>query len=137
MNLLNYILHEARQRKIAKDDAAGFIRELQARGAGCEPLHPLVHHNTSTLQEQRYSSRFTGQEAVLAQHRVQGRPVLPGVAYLEMAREALSRAGAFAEDAAGLRLTNVVWARPVVVDEAAVQVHIARSEEHTSELQSH
>src|SRR2546430_10668356 len=58
----------------------------------------LVQRNTSTLWEQQFSSTFHGNEFFLADHVISGQRILPGVAYLEMAR--------------------------------------ARSEEHTSELQS-
>ena len=33
-------------------------------------LHPLVHSNTSDLNEQRYSSTLTGEEFFLAEHQV-------------------------------------------------------------------
>ena len=55
-------------------------------------IHPLLQQNTSDLSEQRYSSIFTGREFFLADHRVKGQSVLPGVAYLEMARAALAQA---------------------------------------------
>ncbi|HXH10353.1 MAG TPA: SDR family NAD(P)-dependent oxidoreductase [Alphaproteobacteria bacterium] len=93
-------------------------------------LHPMLHRNTSTLAAQRFSSTFTGREFFLADHVVQGRRVLPGVAYLEMARAA----AAFAmqsrdekQEASGLRLKNVVWMKPMVVGEGdgqSVEVHV-------------
>ena len=61
---------------------------------------------------------------------MKGQHVLPGVAYLEMARAAVESAvdTGVREDLAagrtGIRLSNVVWTRPIVVDEEAVQVHI-------------
>ncbi|MET0333894.1 MAG: beta-ketoacyl synthase N-terminal-like domain-containing protein, partial [Rhizobacter sp.] len=89
--------------------------------SGAVQLHPLVHSNTSDLQEQRYSSRFTGEEFFLREHVVHGRRVLPGVAQLEMAREAVMRA----TGAASVRLEGVVFASPIVVGEEGLQVHIA------------
>ncbi len=56
-------------------------------------LHPLLHCNTSDLSEQRFSSTFTGREFFLSDHVINGRRVFPGVAYLEMARAAVERAG--------------------------------------------
>ncbi|OMG70997.1 SDR family NAD(P)-dependent oxidoreductase, partial [Burkholderia ubonensis] len=100
----------------APDDAA---RVERMRGH----LHPLLHENTSDLSRQRFSTRLTGDEFFLAGHEVQGRRVLPGVAYLEMAREALVRAAGLDADG-GVRLTHVVWARPVVVDAAPLDVQI-------------
>jgi hypothetical protein len=60
-------------------------------------LHPLLHRNTSDFNEQRYSSRFTGEEFFLRDHQVRSdghsaQKVLPGVAYLEMARAAIEHA---------------------------------------------
>ena len=56
---------------------------------------------------------------------VKGQKVLPGVAYLEMARAAVEvAAGSLAKDRRVLKLKNVVWARPVGVDEEPVQIHI-------------
>ena len=88
-------------------------------------LHPLLHENTSTLKEQRFSSVFDGEEFFLKDHQVQGQKVLPGVAYLEMARAAVERAvGASEDDVGVLELSNVVWSRPVVVGEESQRVDI-------------
>ena len=81
-------------------------------------LHPLVHENTSDLAEQRYRTRLTGEEFFLADHRVDGRRWLPAVAYLEMAREAVTRA---AGDVVALR--DVVWERPIAVGDEPVEIH--------------
>ncbi|HEY8027484.1 MAG TPA: SDR family NAD(P)-dependent oxidoreductase, partial [Burkholderiaceae bacterium] len=83
-------------------------------------LHPLLHRNTSTLAAQRYTSHFAGSEIFLADHIVQGNPVLPGVAQLEMARCAVSAA---LEGAGPLRLTDIVWSRPVVVGADGLDLH--------------
>ncbi|MDC8758415.1 amino acid adenylation domain-containing protein [Janthinobacterium fluminis] len=98
--------------------------QAAAQPAPSALLHPLVHRNTSRMGEQRFSSRLSGNEFFLAEHVVQGKRVLPGVAYLEMAREALVQAEAFETAASGVRLRNVVWSRPVIVDDAPVDVHI-------------
>ncbi|HEX4621222.1 MAG TPA: SDR family oxidoreductase, partial [Myxococcaceae bacterium] len=88
-------------------------------------LHPLLHRNTSDLSAQRYGSRFSGEEFFLRDHVVGGRRVLPGVAYLEMAHAAVLRAaGDEAAASPCLRLKQVVWVRPLVVSERAVDVEI-------------
>ena len=74
-------------------------------------LHPLLHSNTSDLREQRYSARFTGEEFFLRDHRVvlsggAGERVLPGVAYLEMARAAVERV--MARIRIVIRLTSLI-----------------------------
>ncbi|MEJ2622896.1 MAG: SDR family oxidoreductase, partial [Candidatus Thiodiazotropha sp.] len=98
-------------------------------------LHPLLQENTSDLYQQRYSSTFNGKEFFLADHRVQGRFLLPGVAYLEMACEAVARAtGAYLDNSLAISLKNVVWAEPVVMDQAAVQLHIGLSVEENGEI---
>lgn len=51
-------------------------------------LHPLVHHNISGFSGQQFTSSFTGSEFFFSGHKVNGTPILPGVAYLEMIRAA-------------------------------------------------
>ena len=96
-------------------------------------LHPLVHENTSNFEEQRFSSTFTGDEFFLADHRFQGQKILPGVAYLEMARAAAEQAtstdsrqgaGSLTANQSGMRLNNIAWVRPIVVEGHAKEVHI-------------
>ncbi|MBM0279276.1 polyketide synthase dehydratase domain-containing protein [Micromonospora sp. STR1s_6] len=62
---------------------------------------------------------LTGREFVLTDHVVAGRPTVPAVALLEIARRAAEVAG----DAPVRRLRDVVLARPVQVDSAPVSVH--------------
>lgn len=86
-------------------------------------LHPLVHSNTSTLEQQSYTSRFTGQEFFLADHQVatasgQRQKLLPATAYLEMARAAMALATP-AERGAVLELRDNTWSQPLVVDAPA------------------
>ncbi|MBB4302686.1 amino acid adenylation domain-containing protein [Rhodobium orientis] len=59
----------------------------------------------------RYSLRLTGAEMFLADHRVAGTPVFPGVAYLELARSA-----AVADGIADPVLRKVVWMAPLRVE---------------------
>lgn len=88
-------------------------------------LHPLVHRNTSDFKEQRYSSRFTGSESFLTGHIVQGKAILPGIAYLEMARVAREQAlGEGDSLSAGLRFKKMVWSRPLAAAEQTGPVHI-------------
>jgi polyketide synthase PksM len=98
-------------------------------------LHPLVHVNTSTLFEQRFSSTFTGREFFLADHGVKGQRVLPGVAYLEMARAAVATALEAGEaEPDGIRLKNVVWASPVRVGAKPARIQIRLSPEAGGEV---
>jgi polyketide synthase PksN len=89
------------------------------------PLHPLLQQNTSDLSEQRFSSTFTGAEFFLADHRVEGKRVLPGVACLEMVRAAVERAtGTFSDAPTRILIQNTVWSRPIVMGEQPREVHI-------------
>jgi polyketide synthase PksN len=98
-------------------------------------IHPLLHKNISDFSEQRFSSTFTGQEFFLKDHVVKGQRVLPGVAYLEMARAAVEQAaGSLEEGKTRIRLRNVVWAKPVAVGEESVQVHIGLFPEDNGEI---
>ncbi|MEX3525941.1 MAG: SDR family NAD(P)-dependent oxidoreductase [Burkholderia sp.] len=73
-------------------------------------LHPLAQQRADGAAGPAFLSRFSGAESFLDHHRVGGRRILPGVAYLEMARAAASLAG----NGASIRsLRNVVWARPI------------------------
>lgn len=56
----------------------------------------------------KVKERFTGEEFFLRGHVVDGRPTLPGVMYLELARRAWREAGEFT-------LTSITWKRPLVV----------------------
>ena len=96
-------------------------------------IHPLLHRNTSDFSEQRFSSTFTGGEFFLADHVVNGWRVLPGVAYLEMARAAVQEAAGI-KVPAGIKLKNIVWARPIVVDKEPVQVQIGLYPEANGEI---
>jgi polyketide synthase PksN len=87
-------------------------------------LHPLLHANTSDINGLRYASTFRGEEFFLSDHIVQGKRVLPGVAYLEMARAAIAQALGEGQTSAALHFMNVVWARPLVVEQDPVQVHM-------------
>ncbi len=87
-------------------------------------IHPLLQQNTSDFSEQRFSSTFTGQEFFLSDHIVSGKKVLPGVAYLEMARIGVKEALGGLEENQMISLKNIVWANPISVDEEPVKVHM-------------
>lgn len=94
-------------------------------------LHPLVHRNTSDLSTQRFTTIMTGQEPYLADHHVQGKKMLPGSVYLEMARAALEQgidreiASTLEEGTTSIYLQEHIWMEPLVVDDEQVEVHIA------------
>ena len=133
IDFIEYVVAELKSKRLSKTDAAGLVRQFSLRPAGsaaASVIHPLLQRNTSDLSGQRYGSTFTGEEFFLADHQVKpdgqaGHKVLPGVAYLEMARAAVEDALPQHSGAtAVLELHNTVWAQPIVVDESK-QVSIA------------
>jgi polyketide synthase PksN len=113
----------------------GMTTQIRSDRACWSAFNPLLHQNTSDFSEQRFSSTFTGEEFFLKDHLVQGRRFLPGVAYLEMARAAAEAAtGVLGDERIGIKLTNIVWIRPIVVEEQPVQVHIGLFPEENGEI---
>ncbi|MEA2490006.1 MAG: polyketide synthase PksL, partial [Acidobacteriota bacterium] len=82
-------------------------------------LHPLLHSNTSSLTEHRYSTIFSGQESFF-----DGGKALPGTVALEMARAAIERSWPARPEASVLELRDILWGEPIVVT--------GSSEVHTS-----
>ncbi|MGS2798364.1 SDR family NAD(P)-dependent oxidoreductase [Bacillus velezensis] len=81
-------------------------------------LHPLLHRNTSDLLEQKFSTILNGDEFFLADHIVRNKRVLPGAAYLEMARAAAELAAAPLAAGytakTGISLRYISWIRQAV-----------------------
>ncbi|WP_086771905.1 SDR family NAD(P)-dependent oxidoreductase [Streptomyces bobili] len=84
-------------------------------GTSVPRTHPLLQRTVpgGPADEMTYETRFDGSEPYLRDHQVRGGLVLPGVAHLEMARVAVARTLG-REDAAAVRLTDVVWLRAAV-----------------------
>jgi tyrocidine synthetase-3 len=89
-------------------------------------LHPLLHSNVSDFEEQKYQSIFIGDEAFLTEHRVKGKKLLPGVAYLELAREA----GAISLHRAITQFKDIIWLNPVEVNGQPKQIQVSLFEEN-------
>ncbi|MEU1463181.1 SDR family NAD(P)-dependent oxidoreductase [Streptomyces sp. NPDC005727] len=70
-----------------------------------------------------YETRFTGDEPFLRDHQVHGDRILPGAAHLELARVAVARALG-QDDAATVRLTDVVWLRPAVCGSGGLTLRV-------------
>jgi polyketide synthase PksL len=132
VDFIEYIVAELKSKRLSKPDAASLVKQFSIRpskpGSGAL-LHPLVQQNMSDLHGQSYASTFTGDEFFLADHQLQpnGRAaqrVLPGVAYLEMARAAIEDALPGWPEGAFLELRNTVWAQPIVVA-GQKEIHVA------------
>src|SRR5947209_17603561 len=116
IDFVEYVVSELKSKKLSKGNALALIQQSSQPTVKGSVIHPLLHSNTSDLAKQSYTSLFTGNEFFFKDHHVQGKALLPGVAYLEMARAAVAQALPRQADAATtLELRNVVWAQPVVV----------------------
>jgi len=99
---------------VAAPAAASATANAAASSISSAALHPFVHAAEPGADGPRYATRWSGHEAFLRDHVVQGAPMLPGAACLEMARAAaeLARPGQRVR-----QLRNVVWLRPLAVSE--------------------
>nr|WP_052410221.1 SDR family NAD(P)-dependent oxidoreductase [Paenibacillus durus] len=86
-----------------------------AQMAATEALHPLIDCNTSTFSQQKFAKRFNGEEGWLRDHVLDQQQLLPGAVYLEMACEAVRKS----IDIRFPVLSNIVWARPLIVNNDA------------------
>ncbi|MDT3429169.1 polyketide synthase PksN, partial [Paenibacillus forsythiae] len=122
----------ARERYWVTDNA---VKQERPTSDGVPILHPLLHQNTSDLFQQRFTSVFTGREFFLADHRIFGRPIFPGVAYLEMANAAVGwAAGTLKGEMKRTVLKDVVWLQTFAVDEAPARLHIELVPEADDEI---
>ena len=82
----------------------------------------FVDSNESTLESQCYQKTFTGDEFYLKDHVVNLHKMLPGVAYLEMAR---SSGNLCNQPYKVTKIENVVWKNPIIVDGGPQTVKIS------------
>lgn len=112
-----------------------WIHEEYSDTGSCKKIHPLVHENVSTIDSQNYHTVFNGNEFCLRGHIVQGKPVLPGVIYLEMIRFALKDAlRDYISDTDVISMRDVVWVRPMVHSGSDIDVYISLTHIQDSEF---
>lgn len=114
----------------------------QSVAASTQPavLHPLLHTDISGGDRQSYRSTFSGGELFLADHKIQGRIILPGVAHLELVRAAIEHADGAPGEGRFIQLKNVVWIQPIVVEtprQISVILSPAPQEQIDFEIHSH
>ena len=85
-----------------------------------EALHPLLDKNISTFDAQIYQKTLLPEEVYLAHHLVFDQAILPGTAYLEMARAA----GTMAGGRPVTLLKDVMWQRPIVSKGVPIDVQL-------------
>ena len=106
-------------------------REKQFSTQKWDFLHPLVHKNTSSLKQHRFSSTFSGEEFFLRDHVVKGFKILPGVVHLEIARAAIAQG---LEKKQSFRLKDITWVSPASVQDQPIQVHTELSLQENEEI---
>ncbi len=112
----------AEERYWVTDLATGLVANPVQTGAW---LHPMLERNTSDFYQQRFSSRWQGDESWFVDHQVDSRKTLPGVGYLEMARAAIARSlEAQALQAGTLQFKNIVWLTPYSPTPQHNELHI-------------
>lgn len=84
-------------------------------------LHPLIDKNISTLTQISFSKLLHADEFYLADHRVNNTPILPGVAYIEMARAATAIAS---PNQKVIGLQNITWAHPIKVTDRPIKASV-------------
>ncbi|WP_455902226.1 beta-ketoacyl synthase N-terminal-like domain-containing protein, partial [Serratia proteamaculans] len=96
-------------------------------------LHPLLHENTSDLVEQRFSSKFVGNELFLVSPQRRSQIIISEVSYLEMACAAVARASV--KNGVSITLKNVEWGKPIVLGDETNEMHISLFEEDNDHIQ--
>lgn len=123
IDFIEYVVAELRSKRLSKESALGLIRQFSGKATNGDTslLHPLLHRNVSSIDQQCYGSTFNGEEFFLDDHRIvtgdSTARVLPGVAYLEMARAAVKDAVPHLSGSEQIQLSDVVWLQPIVVAE--------------------
>lgn len=93
----------------------------KSSGAAAGKLHPLIGSNTSSMKEQRFSTRFAGSEFYLTDYVLAGNKMLPPAACLEMFRAA---AQIWSEKKI-VSLRHIVWAGGTAYDRTPEEARIA------------
>ncbi|HIJ54486.1 MAG TPA: SDR family NAD(P)-dependent oxidoreductase, partial [Deltaproteobacteria bacterium] len=112
----------ARERYWIPNKKAGTAHgAMRYGGEAVTVLHPLIDTNESTFEEQRFKKVLRKTDFFLKDHVIGGRPILPGVVYLEMARAAGDLAF---QRSAVTRISNAVWTTPIMVSDEPTAVYI-------------
>ncbi|ACL75234.1 SDR family NAD(P)-dependent oxidoreductase [Ruminiclostridium cellulolyticum] len=89
---------------------------------GMARLHPMIDSNVSTFEEQCFMKTLTEGDFYIKDHVIGQDMMLPGVAYIEMARAA----GTLASRRESVRvIKNIVWAKPVTLTDGSKEVYIS------------
>lgn len=97
-------------------------------------MHPLLHRRSSSVPDTEFTSTFNGSEFFLDEHRIQTKRILPGVAYLEMAREAVVRFLGHQHTHDRIRLKSVTWIRPFINEGQPRDFHVRLRRENSGAI---
>ncbi len=118
------ILHYGESRQKVSLPTYSFLKERywlpKVISSRQEMLHPLLDKNISTFEAQIFQKKLLPNEVCLAHHLVFDEAILPGTAYLEMARAA----GTLAGGRMVTKLKDVIWQRPIVSQGKPIDVRI-------------
>lgn len=96
-------------------------------------ISPVLHANTSSFIQQRFTSTFTGRELFLSHHRIKGNKTLPGVVHIEMARVAIMQSLDTKEKCI-LLFKNIAWYKPYITDQSLPEIHIELREDNDGDI---
>ncbi|WP_052752824.1 SDR family NAD(P)-dependent oxidoreductase [Kordia zhangzhouensis] len=101
-------------------------------------LHPLVHTNTSNLDQVRFSSTFTGKEFFIKDYQLRlngtgAQKALPALASLEMALAAVQQSNPDTNAYPYVELNKISWGKPFILS-TNTQLDIVLLKETTDEV---
>ena len=95
-------------------------------------LHPLLHRNTSTLSDQRFSTLLKEGSILTKDHVVDGRKLLPAVCCVEMARAAVA-ASSDSPRGGQIEMSDLLWLHPADASRD-IELHIRLGDADAGEI---
>lgn len=83
-------------------------------------IHPLIDENLSGFERIVFTKSYNETDELIAQHKVFGKPTLPGSVALSMAVQSLFYANAFASKS--FEISNVHWEKPIQILDSSISI---------------
>ncbi|WP_248134079.1 SDR family NAD(P)-dependent oxidoreductase [Pseudomonas sp. W2Jun17] len=99
------------------------IGQQHPRSPGVQAA-PLSVLNCSDLTGLGFTCQVSGRDSFLADHHVQGKAMMAGSAFLELARKAAVAVATPDQQGALVRLSDVVWLAPLVLEDGDAQLRV-------------
>lgn len=99
-------------------------QETQGRSTTTHRIAPFINENVSTIATQKYKTVFSKDEVYLQQHCVQGKNILPGAVFTEIALESAS----LASEESPVMLDNLIWHAPFYPNEQNALISIIEAD---------